>query len=107
MELIKKSNLAKLSKSSSILKNNGKSIALSARMAGRQRLRYVTSWDTSDVDTIGEFLQQNPGMLDRRRFKTPANKLKKIYLLDELRKSEIESHIFKGIGIDTYPMINN
>ena len=106
-KIAKKSPLVNLSKSSSILENNGKSVAISARKAGRQRLRQVTRWETSDADTAGEFLKQNPGMLDRSRFRTPANKLEKIDLLGRLRKSEIESHVFKGTGIDTYPVIDS
>ena len=70
-KLSKKSPVAKLSKSSSILKSNGKTI-------GRQRLRQVTRWDTFDADTAGECLKQNSGMLDRSRFRTPTNKLEKI-----------------------------
>ena len=96
-----------LSKSFSILKSNSKSVAISARTAGRQRLRQVTRWDTTDADTAGEFVKQNPGMLDRNRLRTPENKLEKIDLLGRLRKSEIESHVFKGIGIDTYPVIDS
>ena len=50
-QLIKISPVVKLSKSSSILKSNGKSMAISARKAGRQRLRPVTRWDASKADT--------------------------------------------------------
>ena len=42
----------------------------------------------------GEFLKQNPGMLDRYRFRTPSNILEKVDLLDRLRKAEIKSHVF-------------
>ena len=96
-----------ISKSSSILKSNGKSIAISARNAGRQRLRQVTRWDTSDADTANDALQQNPGMFDRSRFQYPTYKLKKIDQLDRLRKAEIESHAFKGICLITYPDIDS
>ena len=74
IKLIKKSPLINVPKSTSILKNNGKSIVISARKVGRQRLRQVTRWDTSDADSANAFLQQDPGMLDRSRFRTPANK---------------------------------
>ena len=94
-------------KSTSILKSNGKSIAISARKASRQRLRQVTRWDTSEVDTASDFLRQNPGMLDRSRYRTPSNKLEKIDLLGRLRKSEIESNAFKGSYIDSYPVIDS
>ena len=91
----------------SIQKRNGKSIAISARKAGCQRLRQVTRWDTSDADTAGEFLKQNLWMLDRSRFRTPANKLEKIKLFGWLQKAEIEGLVFKGIGVDTYPVIDS
>ena len=100
-KLIKKPPVVNLSKSSSILKSYEKSIANSARKAGRQRLRQVTRWDTSDADTACEFLKQNTGMLDRYRFRTPSNKSEKIDLLGRLRKAGIEIYVFKGIGIDT------
>ena len=68
-----------------MLKSNGKSVAISACKAGRQRLRQVTRRDTSEAVTAGEFLRQNPGMMERYRFRTPGNKLEKIDLLGRLR----------------------
>ena len=56
-KIVKKSPLVNLSKSSSILENNGRSVAISARKAGRQRLRQEKKWETSDADTAGEFLK--------------------------------------------------
>ena len=58
-------------------------------------------------DTANAFLQQNPGMFDRSRFRTPANKLEKIELSGRLRKADIESYVFKGIGVDTCPVIDS
>ena len=95
------------SKTSSILKSYGKSIAISDRQVGRQRLRQVTRLDTSDADTASEFVKQNSRILDRSRFRTPTNKLEKIDLLGRLRKAEIEFHVLKGIDVDTYPVVDS
>ena len=43
-------------------------------------------------------------MLDRRRFGTPTDKLEKV---DLLGRSEIKSRLFKGIGLNTYPVIDS
>ena len=42
------------------MRNDGKSFAISARKAGRQRLRQVTRWDSPDIDTATDYVQQNP-----------------------------------------------
>ena len=59
------------------------------------------------VNTLYKLLQHNPGMLERSRFRNPTNKLEKIDLLDRLRKTEIESHMFKDIGLNTYLIIDS
>ena len=48
---IKKSLVVNLFNSSTIMRNDRKSVAISARKAGRQRLRQVTRWDSHDIDT--------------------------------------------------------
>ena len=104
---INKSPFVKISKSQSILEKDGKSVAISARKAGRQRLRDPTRWVVNDADTADDYVRQNPGVLDRSRLRVPTNKLEKIELLGRLRKAEIESYAFKGIGVDTYPVIDS
>ena len=67
------------------MRSDWKLVAISARKAGRQHLRQVTRLDTSDADTANDFIRQNPGILDRSRFRVPINKFEKIYLLDRLK----------------------
>ena len=80
----------------SIMRSDEKSVAISAVLkVGHQRLRQVILWEKSDDETANEFFRQNPGMLDRRGFRTPTNKLEKLVLLDRLRKAEIEGYAIK------------
>ena len=48
---IKKLPVVNSSNSSTIIRNDRKSYAISARKASRQRLRQVTRWDSPDIDT--------------------------------------------------------
>ena len=75
---IKKSPVVNLSNSSTIMRNNGKSFAISAPKAGRQRLRQGTRWDSPDIDTATDYVRNKPGTLDRSRFRVPSQKLEKI-----------------------------
>ena len=58
------------------MRNDGKSYAVSARKAGRQRLRQVTRWETPDIDTATDHVRKNPVTLDKNRFKLITQKLK-------------------------------
>ena len=87
------------------MRKDGKSFAISARKAGRQRLRQVTRWDTPDIDTAGDYVRQNPGTLYRNRYRVPSQKLEKIELLGRLKTAEIRGSVFKGVGLDSYPVI--
>ena len=57
---IKKLTLINLFISSIIIRNDGKSYAISARKAGRQRFRQVTRWETPDIDTATDYVRKNP-----------------------------------------------
>ena len=70
----KKLPVPNLEKLSSIFGSDGKSEPISAREAGRQRLKQVTRREKSDADATGKFLQHSSEMLDRIRFRSPANK---------------------------------
>ena len=81
--------------------NDGKSYAISPRKAGRQW------WDSPDIDTATDYVRQNPGMLDRNRLRVPSQKLEKIELLGWLKTPEIQSYVFKGVGLNAYPVIES
>ena len=103
---IKKAAFVNKSNSSKIMRNNGNSFAISARKAGRQRLRQVTRWDSPDIDTANDYVRnRNYGTLDRNRFKVPLQKLEKIELLGRLKTAELQSYVFKSVGLNTYPVI--
>ena len=103
---IKKSPFVNKSNSSTIMRNNGNSVAISARKAGRQRLRQVNMC-IPDIDTATEYVRQNPGTLDRKRYRVPSQELEKIELLGLLKTTEVDSYVFKGIGLNTYPVIDS
>ena len=86
---------------------DGKSYTISARKAGRQRLRQVNRWDSPDIETAIGYVRQNPRTLDRSRFRVPTHKLEKINLLGRLKTAEIQSYAFKGVGLNTYPVIES
>ena len=53
------------------------------------------------------YVRQNPGTLNRSRFRVPSQKLDKTELLDRLKTAKIQSYVFKGIGLNTYPVIES
>ena len=56
------------------MRDDGKSYAISARKAGRQRVRQVTRWDSSDIDTATDYVRQNPITLDSSQYRVPSQK---------------------------------
>ena len=80
---------------------------MSARKAGRKRLGQVTRWDSPDIDTATDYVRENPGALDRSRYRVPSNKLENIELLGRLKTAVIQKNVFKGVGLNTYPFIES
>ena len=74
---------------------------------GHQRLRQVNRWDSPDIETATDYVRQNPGTLDRSRYRVPPQKLVKIELLGILTTAETKSYVFKGVGLNTYPVIES